>query len=80
MEDFGLRTPNEFNLRLLLLSLTAKGGVAYWLALPVALLVLAFAWRVALVEPIGLPEKHCPFLEINFRSRFTGRSSSPGGY
>jgi hypothetical protein len=49
----GIRTvqapdPNEFNLRLVLVSLSAKGKVALYLVVPVAALLLAIAWRIAL--------------------------------
>lgn len=47
MEDCALANQNsDFNLRLFFLSLSAKGAVAMLLAVPVAVLLLAVAYRI----------------------------------
>jgi hypothetical protein len=39
--------PNEFDLRLAFVSLSAKGKVALYLVVPVGVLLIALAWRIA---------------------------------
>jgi len=45
MEESVSEVPNEIFVSFLTLSLAAKGGVAFLVAAPVGLLILAFAWR-----------------------------------
>jgi hypothetical protein len=39
--------PDEFDLRLALVSLSARGKAAIYLVAPVAIVLLAIAWRIA---------------------------------
>jgi len=41
-----MKTAPQFYLRTVDLSLSAKGAIAFWLAVPVGALILAIAWRV----------------------------------
>ena len=42
-----MRSAPEFYLRTLAVSLSAKGSIAFWLAVPAAILILPIAWRIA---------------------------------
>jgi hypothetical protein len=37
----------EFYLRATAVSLSARGAIAFWLAIPVGVLILSVAWRIA---------------------------------
>jgi len=43
-----MKSAPEFYLRTLAVSLSARGAIAFWLAIPAALLILAIAWRIAI--------------------------------
>ena len=42
-----MKSAPEFYLRTLAVSLTARGAIAFWLAIPVGILIVAIAWRIA---------------------------------
>jgi len=43
-----MKNAPEFYLSTLAISLSARGAIAFWLAIPVALLIVALAWRIAI--------------------------------
>jgi hypothetical protein len=45
-ESVMIDTSNELMLNFLMLTLSAKGSVAGWLAIPVSGLLIALAWRI----------------------------------
>jgi hypothetical protein len=47
MERSVSKHPNEFDLKLWLMSLSAKGAVAFLLTIPVSLVLMAVAYRIA---------------------------------
>jgi hypothetical protein len=42
-----MRNAPEIYFKTLVLSLAARGAIALWLAIPVGLLIVALAWRIA---------------------------------
>jgi hypothetical protein len=47
-ESVVARDPNEFNLSLLWLKLSARGAVALILTIPISIVLIAAAWRLAM--------------------------------